>query len=405
MYKCSVYNYCHHKSEEHIIYNTLYNTLVRMNDLEYRKYLGAIDCENELKQEFVRSGLWVEENFDEQKHYLVAAKAFTLYGIRPLNITITTTLKCNARCSYCYEKGTEPVDMMEGADSMIMDFIRHHKGQEGVNINWFGGEPLLNCGFMDTLSYRLQDEKIPYNSYVVTNGSLIDDEVIEKKLQLWHVDNMQVTLDGTSEVYGKRKNYIKQGEGEFYQILYNIKRVAERKVYVSIRLNIERDNCEDILELLKEIDVIFGKYENVVFYPAFITGSKQPLDEDEKVMYIKEMFRAISNPGKLTVGTKLYSLPRMYACMKKDPYSFSIDVYGNLYSCEHLVGHPENAIGSLEEDLSEADTRGINEKFRPECLECKFIPKCMGGCESNYEDGDSPCMIEKYVIQAYLDML
>ena len=84
------------------------------------------------------------------------------------------------------------------------------------------------------------------------------------------------------------------------------------------------DNKELPEELLKEIDSIYANCENVVFYPAFITGSQYPMEENEKVEYIKQMLLTVKNIKKLTVGTKLYSLPRMHACMNGDPRFLSI---------------------------------------------------------------------------------
>ena len=95
----------------------------------------------------------------------------------------------------------------------------------------------------------------------------------------------------------------------------------------------------------------------------------------------------------------------MHACMNGDPRSFSIDVNGNVYSCEHYVGQDKYRIGDLDTDLFANDLRGKDVTFRDECKSCVFLPKCFGGCEANRAEGDSPCMIEKYLIKAYLQIL
>ena len=48
---------------------------------------------------------------------------------------------------------------------------------------------------------------------------------------------------------------------------------------------------------------------------------------------------------------------------------------------------------------------GVYQVTKQECERCVFLPKCYGGCEANYIEGDSPCMIEKYLIKAYLQIL
>ena len=215
----------------------------------------------------------------------------------------------------------------------------------------------------------------------------------------------RIVFDGTKEVYESIKNYKNPAEGEFYSVLNAIRMAAEEGVFINIRLNIGKGNKDSIFELLKELDEMFFKYNNVVFYPAFITGEKEPLSEEERVEFVKEMLLSMRNIKKLTTSTKFYSLPRMHACMNGDPQSFSIDVNGDVYSCEHYVGKSDNRIGKLDDDFTDRDSRGKDIKFREECEKCVFLPKCFGGCEANWLENDTPCMIEKYLIKAYLQIL
>lgn len=404
-YKHSVFNYIQKKNKYVLIYNTLYNSLVRLTLEEYEDYKNLYSLNNNLEKDFISNGLWIDKSLDEKQRYLACSQAYTLYMPRPLSITITTTLKCNARCTYCYENGVSQIDIYENAEEEIVDFIKKHLETNEVNITWFGGEPLLNVNFIDKLTNRLLEEKIQFSSYIITNGSLLSDEIVNDKLQFWNVKNIQITLDGTEKEYIKRKRYINPSEGEFYKILNNISKVALKGIFVNIRLNIDTQNKLDILKLLKEIDKIYSKYENVVFYPAFITGTSNVLAEEEKITYVKEMLLTMKNIKKLTAGTKFYSLPRMHACMNGNPKSFSIDVNGNIYTCEHHVGIENHKIGNINFEENLNDSRGRNIVFREECDKCVFLPKCYGGCESNYLEGDSPCMIEKYLIKAYLEIL
>lgn len=405
-YKKSKYNYVQKNQNNYLIYNTLYNSFVRLDEQEYEIYNQLEMSNSEIKEELIENGLWIDETNNEKMKYLACAQAYRLYVPRPLSITITTTLKCNARCTYCYEKGVKQTDIVDGAEEKIVNFIKmHNKIKDQVRLIWFGGEPLMNTQFMDSLCDRLNAEGIRYSSCIITNGSLLNKHTIENKFSYWNIKDMQVTLDGTKEIYEKTKNYINPDEGEFYSVLNNIRLAAKNGVFVNIRFNIGRNNQNSILELLKELDKIYAKYENVVFYPAFITGEKNPLDEDEKVELVKRMLLSLKNIKKLTASIKVYSMPRMQACMNEDPQEFSIDVNGNVYSCEHFVGRAEERMGTLEDDFREKDFRTKDISFREECQSCIFLPKCFGECNANWIEGDTPCMIEKYLIKAYLQIL
>ena len=186
--------------------------------------------------------------------------------------------------------------------------------------------------------------------------------------------------------------------------MHNLILAAEEEVFITIRLNIDKKNQKDMLSLVKELESVFEKNNNVVFYPAFITGTKDSLKEEEKAAYVKKMLLSVNSIKKLTTATKLYTIPRMCACMHGDPYSYVIDVDANVYTCEHYVGKKEHAVGNVDGLFGE-DERGKNIKIRQECCDCVFLPKCFGGCDANFKNGDDPCSIEKYMIQAYLEIL
>lgn len=404
-YKPSIYNYCLEKQGSVVIYNTLYNTLVRLNEEEYKQYLGETEAESDNRDSFVELGLWVKQEVDEFRNYVSYSNAHNSYMKDPLSVTITTTLKCNARCSYCYEAGVKQVDMNSDLEDKLFEFIKGKEDSKGVLINWFGGEPLLNMELMDSLCDRLSKENIKFGSYIITNGSKITDEIIEEKFSKWNVYSMQITLDGTEEQYEKRKNYYDKQEGDFYRILSIIKKAARKKITINLRLNIDLDNSEDILELLPQIDKIFAGNKNVLFYPAFITGGTRAVDEEKRVEIVRRMFEKVSDIQRFSVARRLHSYPRTHACMNEHPGSFTIDVNGNIYSCEHNVGRSDKSIGDVLEGLIKEDKRGAKTSFNEECRRCIFLPRCFGGCESNYINGDIPCMIEKYMIKAYLETI
>ena len=107
----------------------------------------------------------------------------------------------------------------------------------------------------------------------------------------------------------------------------------------------------------------------------------------------------------MSMGNRMYAMPRPYPCMRNDPGSYSVDIHGNVYNCEHLVGRSEKAMGTLARMRPGVAARRSEIIFQEECDICPFLPKCMGGCAANFETQDAPCMIEKYMIQAYVEML
>lgn len=398
--KCSRYNFHLENEYEHLIYNTLYNSFVRLEGNEFNELISC-NSESTLKENFIENGLWISDEIDEFEKYIFLSGIFEKYMTRSFSFTITPTMKCNARCPYCYEAGAVMKDFDEEKFGDLINFITSHDLTHGVNFNWFGGEPLMNPKIIDRVSEAMNERKIKFGSYIISNGSLLNSEIIDEKIKSWNVHDIQITIDGTEEEYSRRKNYIDKSEGDYYKLLLNIMRLAKQEIYIHIRLNIDKNNSEDVLTLIKDLEAVYNDYKNVVFYPAFVTGCEEKLTEEEKIEIVYKLLKNLKDPQRLTAGSKMYSYPRIRPCMKDDKNSFSIDSQGYIYGCEHWVGKSEKSFARLGDEVIEKKI-SENLSFNDECKECKFFPKCMGGCEANSLSGDSSCLIEKYIIEAYM---
>ena len=91
-----------------------------------------------------------------------------------MRITFIMTEKCNFSCSYCFSnidrEGRISYEIMEKA-------ILEHVG-DLKSIAFFGGEPLLEFPLIQKVTDRLLKPN-GINALLVTNGSLLTDEIIE----------------------------------------------------------------------------------------------------------------------------------------------------------------------------------------------------------------------------------
>lgn len=404
--KVSTFNYIQKDKNGYLVYNTLYNTLVRLTPLEYEKLLGKKKAGRELRKTFIKHGLLIAKELDELKIYNRWSILQRRIDRPYVSVNVATTLKCNARCYYCYEKGVRHSDFRERQLPLLVKFLKSQvRENDTLALNWFGGEPLMNKKVLNFVSNELKKSGISFYSYVITNGSLLNKRMVDTDFVRWNVKDVQITLDGLQETYEKRKAYAEKKRNIFSRILQKIELVAASGVRVHIRLNVDKRNKKEILALTELLYTRYGQFKEVTWYPAFLTGIGDDLTEEEKISFIKDMFDITQNPAKMNIGRRLYSIPKSRACMRNDPKSFSIDVFGNVYSCEHLVGRKELAMGKLSAFDNEKNLCRADVDLRNECNQCVFLPKCMGGCAANLETNDEPCMIEKYMIQGYLAYL
>ena len=66
-----------------------------------------------------------------------------------------------------------------------------------------------------------------------------------------NLSNVQITLDGTEETYNKTKRFIyKDDPSPFKTVIYNIHNLLFNNISVTIRLNVDNNNADDIEKLL-----------------------------------------------------------------------------------------------------------------------------------------------------------
>ena len=175
-----------------LLYNTLTCSLVLLTPDE------AADIT--MQQELIDRWFLVPQAHDDQRLcrqvrqmaalLKPAAKAITSY-------TILTTTGCNARCFYCYEKGTKPVAMTAETADKVVRYIVKHRDDEKVKISWFGGEPLVNAKVIDQICTELREQGVPFRSTMTSNGYLFDADMVQRARDLWQLRSVQITLDGT----------------------------------------------------------------------------------------------------------------------------------------------------------------------------------------------------------------
>lgn len=117
--------------------------------------------------------------------------------------SIFTTTDCNARCFYCFELGRSRMPMSEETAHKAAAYIADHCGGKPVRLSWFGGEPLFNRKVIDIICRDLQVRNVDYHSTMMSNGYLFDGETVRRAASLWKLRRVQITLDGTENVYNR----------------------------------------------------------------------------------------------------------------------------------------------------------------------------------------------------------
>jgi len=306
--------------------------------------------------------------------------------------TIMTTTDCNARCFYCYEMGRPRVPMSKETAEKTADYIISHSKGEKISIHWFGGEPLYNKPIISLICRKLKDKSIDYQSTMVSNGYLFDDDMICEAKDLWHLKKVQITLDGTEQTYNRSKAYIYKNVNAYQRVIQNIHRLQDADIRVSIRLNIDMHNADNLAELAEELHKEFNNPKGISVYMHALfeeaKGSKAMRD-DEKRRFVFEQINDIETRLKdygFAKASRLNRKVRTNRCMADSDQSILIVPSGYIGKCEHysedhFVGH----IGNEGWDIK------MNDRFRETrdeidaCATCFKYPNCiwLKLCEDN----------------------
>ncbi len=319
-----------------------------------------------------------------------------------IHYTILTTTDCNARCAYCYEAGVERRDMSRETAHRVADFIadnwasvkrteRPEHPARQVTLQWFGGEPLVNMAAIDQITQELTRREIPYESSMITNGSLLTEEVVRRAVRDWHVKNIQITLDGTEDVYNRAKAYVDDPDSAYRRVTANIKSALEAGMAVSVRLNLTGENLDDLYQLVDELAARFGEYPKFHLYAAYVYCLRddtfnQPYREDLETLSNQRLALTarIRERGLLT-RSRLRRSVKTNQCMADNDTTTLIQADGSLGRCEHH--YDSMPCGTVAEGITDPEMVAYWKQQDPDaavCADCPIYPDCLRltGCHS-----------------------
>ena len=396
-----------------LLSNTVTYELLFLSDDE-KKLLNNPNLNDKTVQYLAEQYFLVPENFDDKKF----ASGIIDTRIQMQNIytnpsfsffVILTTTGCNARCFYCFEQGAKVSNMTEQTAHDVAAFIKR-KGDKKVKIQWFGGEPLVNTNAIDTICNDLIENKVNFASTMVSNAYLLDEETIKKAVELWKLEKIQITLDGTEEVYNKVKNYVyKDVSSPFKKVLNNVENALKAGIKISIRLNMGEHNIEDLYELSKMLVKKFNKYNNCHIYVVrlFEQGSyvitNKTHNQHKLIESAVELQNYIDNNMPVPALDRLQkSVMTPNTCMACNDKAVMIVPDGHLGKCEHFVDSDFfGSIYSDDYDLKKIAKYKERRIVSPNCEDCEFKSLCMPlKCCTGIPDGCDE--IEKKALTARL---
>lgn len=373
-------------SDGFLVYNTLTKKMLLLNENEY-KHLKLGGPYTPYLERFIESYFLVPQDFEETKCFHQIQNVFnTMDNDDYINsFIVLPTTDCNARCFYCCEKGQKRINMTLQTAADTADFIiQKSKGKE-VYIMWFGGEPLYNIDAINHICEILKKANIIFKSNMISNAYLFDSETIQMAKSYWNLKSVQVTLDGTEEIYNKTKAYIhKEDLNPFKRVIKNIKKLAENQVFVIVRLNMDFFNKDNLYQLVDLLYKSFGGNKYVKIYVRMLFDDTGILQINRSNANRKKLFEELSDFEDYIKTKGMYHYKKLHSvytgnngCIGASKHGTVIMPNGELGLCDICTdSYHYGDIYNGVRDQSVIDA--FLEKKEPvdNCNKCPLVPNC-----------------------------
>ena len=359
--------------------------------------------DNETSELFHSDG--TKFNFKKTKHF-ANKEVFAVSEQTPGKKSNIKTLKiqlglsCNYSCEYCSQRfvpnseETNPYYVEKFMNSLDLWILVPPK-----KIEFWGGEPLVYWKTLKPLSERLRIKYPEAEFLMITNGSLLNDEIIQ-----WIQDvdiSIGISHDGPGQHIRGPDPF---DDSKIRDTIFKLIELRPEKVSINAMIyrdNFSREKVQTYFENLlgKRFNFFIGEGG---FIDSYDEGGKSMNLHDEEEHYIfrynslNEIREEKINKFNIVrsrlfewfnsiVNERLASSLGQKCGMDKED-TIAVDLRGNVLTCQnvsavstapngrsHLIGH----VSKLENVNL---TTATHWKFRKECSNCPVLQVCKGSC-------------------------
>lgn len=390
------------ENDDFIIVNILSQNADIITKSQYESFLAGKPDD---LQEYIDKGYWVDP-VEELKSY--RKKYLEFIDNRDndeIQLFFVPTYNCNFACDYCYQD--EYKNLTEVPDKSIIESFFKYIDKAFANrkkyITVFGGEPLLTSKWQKEFMQAFLEEsnKHGIDLAIVTNGYNLAEYL--PLLKTARIREIQVTLDGTSEMHNKRRP-LKDKSATFDKIIDGIDKTLESGIPVNLRMVVDKENIKELPKLAR-----FAISKGWTANPLFKTqlGRNYELhhcQQDNNRLYTRlglyeDIYSMLKQHPEIAAFHKpAFSISKylfengelpapLFDSCPGTKTEWAFDYSGRIFSCTATVGKDDEVLGtyypyvSLEEDkISEWENRDVLSIDK--CRSCEVQLACGGGCGS-----------------------
>lgn len=326
----------------------------------------------------------------------------------PKGVDLNITTRCNLRCSYCSHFSSKGDIKKDLSTEEWLLFFKELSENSVLNVCLSGGEPLMREDFKELVDGVVKNRM---RFSMLSNGTLMTDDILEYIKSTKRCDSIQVSIDGP----GPDTHDIFRGKGTFERAMNGLKLLLKHKLPATVRVTVHKFNY-------KHLDEVARLLLEEVGLPSFSTNSASNFglcrenkdstqlnageysDAMVKLMKLNKKYkgRIGAQAGPLASGKHWMKMEETIGSGKK-----SLPGCGYLRSCGGVFSKmavradgimlpcsqmPHVELGRINKDklqnvwLNHPEFKRLRERrdipleqFEL-CHDCKYIPYCRGGC-------------------------
>ena len=326
----------------------------------------------------------------------------------PKSVDLNITTHCNLRCSYCSHFSSKGDVKKDLPTEEWLLFFKELNENAVLDVCLSGGEPLIREDFKELVDGVVKNRM---RFSMLSNGTLMTDDILEYIKSTKRCDSIQVSIDGP----GPDTHDIFRGKGTFEKALNGLKLLLKHKLPATVRVTLHRFNY-------KYFDEVARLLLEEVGLPSFSTNSASNFglcreNRDSTQLNAEEYSEAMAKLMELNVKYKgrigaqagplasgkhwmeieeainkgVKSLPGCgYLRSCGGVFSkMAVRADGVMLPCSQM---PHVELGRINKDrlrdvwMNHSEFKRLRERrdiplgqFEL-CRDCKYIPYCRGGC-------------------------
>jgi len=326
----------------------------------------------------------------------------------PRNMDLEITSRCNLRCKYCYYYNNSDVGYYDLPTDEWLQFFDELGQCAVMDVTLQGGEPFIREDLPELIKGIVRNRM---RFSILSNGTLIDDEIAAFIAETGRCNQVQVSIDGSKP----ETHDIFRGKGTFEKAIKGIRTLQRHGISVGVRVTIHSHNVRDLEDTARMLIEDMGlpgfgtnsagylgvcrqNAEEVMLsvddrqlametllrlsekYSGRISSTAGPLSEAKNWRLMEEA--RIQNAPQFPMGGYLTSCGCAYSKM-------SVRADGVMVPCCML---PHMELGRINEDplidvwQKSAELDSLRQRYTIPltdfdfCAGCPYIPYCSGSC-------------------------